>query len=294
MNRRNRKGFTLAELLIVVAIIAVLVAISIPIFTSQMTKAKIAVDQSNVRSAKAAAAAEYMTNDESEPVEYIYDGSRAIKVVSASTVTSLKEPGYGKSDNAANKNKETGAAGTPKNGYVLVTVNGSGDTQIEAKWVHNFVISSEGTPSAASLEEQVKKEGLDKDDIVSFTAEKGTRLYNSNGSLADMFKDYTNLKTINLENATLERSDLNLFRDVPKSVESITLPQCDSSYDIRGIWYFADGTSINPNNTGSGSNINEDTRITPKAKKQLGNVIYREPPAGATKKRVNRQQYESW
>ncbi|WP_205508076.1 type IV pilin protein [Eubacterium pyruvativorans] len=32
----NKKGFTLAELLIVVAIIAVLVAISIPIFTSQL------------------------------------------------------------------------------------------------------------------------------------------------------------------------------------------------------------------------------------------------------------------
>lgn len=293
MKRRNRKGFTLAELLIVVAIIAVLVAISIPIFTSQMTKAKIAVDQSNVRSAKAAAAAEYMTNDESGPVEYIYDGSHAIKVESASTVTSLKKPGYGKSDNAANKNNETGATGTPKNGYVLVTIDGSGDTQITAKWVNNFVISNKGTLSAASLEEQVKKEGLDKDDIVSFTAEDGTVLNNStNSSLADMFKGYDNLKTINLGNATLKSGNLNLFRDVPKSVESITLPQCDSPYDIRGTWYFADGTSINPNNTGSGSNVNEDTRITPKAKAQLGNVIYRNPPAGVTGKRVNKQQYE--
>ena len=39
MKIKNKKGFTLAELLIVVAIIAVLVAVAIPIFTSQLEKA---------------------------------------------------------------------------------------------------------------------------------------------------------------------------------------------------------------------------------------------------------------
>ena len=52
--RRSKKGFTLAELLIVVAIIAVLVAISIPIFTSQLKKARLAVDHSAIRDAYAA------------------------------------------------------------------------------------------------------------------------------------------------------------------------------------------------------------------------------------------------
>lgn len=47
---RNKKGFTLAELLVVVAIIGVLVAISIPIFTSQLHKAEVAADWANVRS----------------------------------------------------------------------------------------------------------------------------------------------------------------------------------------------------------------------------------------------------
>lgn len=46
---RKYKGFTLAELLIVVAIIAVLVAISIPIFTGQLEKARRAVDIQNAR-----------------------------------------------------------------------------------------------------------------------------------------------------------------------------------------------------------------------------------------------------
>lgn len=50
---RDNKGFTLAELLIVVAIIAVLVAISIPIFTSQLEKSKEAVDAANIRAAYA-------------------------------------------------------------------------------------------------------------------------------------------------------------------------------------------------------------------------------------------------
>ena len=47
---RDKKGFTLAELLVVVAIIGVLVAISIPIFTSQLHKAEVAADWANVRS----------------------------------------------------------------------------------------------------------------------------------------------------------------------------------------------------------------------------------------------------
>lgn len=47
--KKNTKGFTLAEVLIVVAVIAVLVAISIPVFTSQLHKARVAADWANVR-----------------------------------------------------------------------------------------------------------------------------------------------------------------------------------------------------------------------------------------------------
>ena len=47
--RHKNKGFTLAELLIVVAIIAGLVAISIPIFRAQLRKARLAANQANGR-----------------------------------------------------------------------------------------------------------------------------------------------------------------------------------------------------------------------------------------------------
>ena len=53
--KKNKKGFTLAELLIGVAIIGVLVAISITIFSSQLKKARFAVNQSDARSAMSAA-----------------------------------------------------------------------------------------------------------------------------------------------------------------------------------------------------------------------------------------------
>ena len=66
--KKNKKGFTLAELLIVVAIIAVLVAISIPIFTSQLEKSREAVDEANIRAAYAEASAELLTNDASTKV----------------------------------------------------------------------------------------------------------------------------------------------------------------------------------------------------------------------------------
>jgi prepilin-type N-terminal cleavage/methylation domain-containing protein len=62
--KKGNKGFTLAELLIVVAIIAVLVAISIPIFHAQLRKARLATNQANGRAAFSAAETAYLENME--------------------------------------------------------------------------------------------------------------------------------------------------------------------------------------------------------------------------------------
>lgn len=60
---RNKKGFTLAELMVVVAIIGVLVAVSIPIFNSQLEKSREATDLANVRSAYAQVMTEAISKD---------------------------------------------------------------------------------------------------------------------------------------------------------------------------------------------------------------------------------------
>lgn len=74
--KENKKGFTLAELLIVVAIIAVLVAISIPIFTSQLEKAREATDLANMRAAYAECSTAVLTGEtSSSKVTLADDGS---------------------------------------------------------------------------------------------------------------------------------------------------------------------------------------------------------------------------
>ena len=62
--KKSNKGFTLAELLIVVAIIAVLVAIAIPIFTNQLEKSRDATSVANMRSAYAEAQVAVLTGDD--------------------------------------------------------------------------------------------------------------------------------------------------------------------------------------------------------------------------------------
>lgn len=95
---RNRKGFTLAELLIVVAIIAVLVAIAIPIFTTQLEKSREATDFANARAAYAQISAAALTEDpapaNTSNITYNRTGSEGAYVYTAVVKLTQKEDGW--------------------------------------------------------------------------------------------------------------------------------------------------------------------------------------------------------
>ena len=100
----NKKGFTLAELLIVVAIIAVLVAISIPIFSKQLEKSRESTDLANLRNAYAEAACAAMTGEFTvtnangdRTITYYWDGQGYAKDASGRNVTGAfcYDPGKG-------------------------------------------------------------------------------------------------------------------------------------------------------------------------------------------------------
>lgn len=134
----NKKGFTLAELLVVVAIIGVLVAISIPIFTSQLEKAREATDAANIRAAYAELSSAAITGEKIDTDQV--NGNVTIKAVTpaatgntayiATVKLTQQEDGW-QSDSL----KATGAtiggmpSGSPvKNGTATITVNSDGTT----------------------------------------------------------------------------------------------------------------------------------------------------------------------
>ena len=96
MKKARENGFTMAEMLIVVAIIVVLVSVSIPVFSRQLTKAQLAAETANLRSAYAEAIATALletqpNSDGRYEVQIVprfqYSGTTAIADNSANKVT---------------------------------------------------------------------------------------------------------------------------------------------------------------------------------------------------------------
>lgn len=143
MKRRNTKGFTLGEVLLVVAIISALTAIGIPSLMKEIDKAKLRVDQAHVQEAVSMATSQYAADHTEGKRWYYYDANRS----EIKKDTSEGIHGYGKStkepykhnthvtDNSASS-VPVGADGTRN--LVEVTVNVEhGVSTITSSWVQS-------------------------------------------------------------------------------------------------------------------------------------------------------------
>ena len=115
--KKNNKGFTLMEMLIVVAIIGVLVAIAIPTVTANLQKSKQAADEANVRAAYSEASAKYLLNQTSTTVE---------TPVMQTGCAGHEVGGFKFTENGAAKTADDDFVGWTKDQIVKVTVNDSG------------------------------------------------------------------------------------------------------------------------------------------------------------------------
>lgn len=79
MKKLDRSGFTLLELLLVIAIISILAGISVPVYMSAKGRAKQAVNLDNIRSAITLAGAEMVSGEQVE-LYYMYDTASGVLV----------------------------------------------------------------------------------------------------------------------------------------------------------------------------------------------------------------------
>ena len=124
MKKNNNKGFTLAELLIVVAIIAVLVAVAIPVFTTQLERSREATDMSNVRAAYAEVIANYLANGGKTMSSG--SGRTTVTVTARQTVAGWQNTENGKLQIRVNGSEDTISFSAKTSGDYTIEVTPSG------------------------------------------------------------------------------------------------------------------------------------------------------------------------
>ena len=125
---KSKKGFTLVELLVVVAIIAILVAISIPMVTGALERAKTETDNANLRAAEGAAMIQYLLEDGGESSKiYTYDANSGLVKDATNFDAASNEVKTGYNQMTQSTNIQPGSG--------VVNVKITSTTGIESKWV---------------------------------------------------------------------------------------------------------------------------------------------------------------
>ena len=119
----NKKGFTLAELLVVVAILAILVAVAIPIFTASLEDAQLRVNLANIRSVKAAGVTNILTNPDKYAAGEHAGWRITAKVSQNGQITNLKVEAKTKIDDIKDDGIVAGTGSAPADDAGYKTTN---------------------------------------------------------------------------------------------------------------------------------------------------------------------------
>lgn len=116
---KGKKGFTLMEMLIVVAIIAILVAIAIPVFSSQLGNARTQADAANIRGGYATVTATVLTNNVTADTTYNLNSDGT--VTAGATAGSFKTQGTATNENIGGQTISWSSGKTVSYKYVAST-----------------------------------------------------------------------------------------------------------------------------------------------------------------------------
>ena len=225
MKRERENGFTLAELLVVVAIIGVLVAVSIPVFMGQLERAREATDAANIRSAYAVVMAKVNAGEDGgiEKINLKQKIGRWQNTFDfpAETVGEPVADGFA---NVYFKNNENHA--------VIEFTSSTGNISYHNQGLYDdtFYISDANVTTATW-------NGVDTNKVKKIVFQIGSSFMD--GSSVGFFNGLTNLEEIDMLNVDLVRTGYDTFANTPK-LKKITLANLKDAngYDFPGTWYY--------------------------------------------------------